>query len=138
MAEQTVRKAVTVTDPETYETFAYVPGDAMPAEHVELIQENRRSKIFEDEEEEFRTAEGELIVARPNGNLAFDAVGVTDPVPPQEVDLEEMNAHELRRYANVNVIDLGGATKKADILARIQQVEEERAQYNEDDGEDVT
>lgn len=38
----------------------------------------------------------------------------------EETDLDKMNLSQLKRYAKKNGIDLGDATKKADILEKIK------------------
>lgn len=128
-------KAVTITDPDTLEQFTYDAGDDIPDEHVEMIDESRRDKIFEREEEEMFDENGEMIVLSPNGNLAFDEDG-SEEGRAADVSFEDMKVPELKRYASTNAIDLGGATKKDDIVARIQAVEEERASESEGEEED--
>lgn len=125
---EVARKGVLVTDPETGEQFNYLPGDEVPEEHVDLIDEKQRPKVFEDPDDEWMTEDGESIVSAPNGNLAFDEDGEGEG---GEEDLEDKTVPELRKYAAVNQIDLGGANRKDDILARIQEVEEERASDDE-------
>jgi hypothetical protein len=43
----------------------------------------------------------------------------------ENTELDEMTVKELKEYAETNEIDLGNATKKADILAKILETEEE-------------
>ncbi|MDF2722106.1 MAG: hypothetical protein K0Q59_1781 [Paenibacillus sp.] len=47
-----------------------------------------------------------------------DVVEEDDPEKP--VELDDMTVPQLREYANTNNIDLGGATKKPDILSAIR------------------
>lgn len=44
-------------------------------------------------------------------------------IPVEEKDLEDMSAGELKSYAKKNEIDLGGATKKEDVLNAILEAE---------------
>ena len=44
-------------------------------------------------------------------------------IPVEEKELEDMSAAELKAYAKKNEIDLGGATKKEDVLNAILEVE---------------
>jgi hypothetical protein len=134
MSTEIARKGVVITDPETMEQFSYVPGDEVPEEHVELIDEKRREKIFGEQEEEFTNEDGEVIVTQPNGNLAFDEDGA-DQVPPSERAWEDMTVPELRKYASVAEIDVSGLTKKDDLIARIQEVEAEREEEAEPEEE---
>lgn len=46
-------------------------------------------------------------------------------VVEENTELDEMTVKELKEYAETNEIDLGNATKKADILAKILETEEE-------------
>ena len=43
-----------------------------------------------------------------------------EPETPAEIDLDGMTVKELKAYAAENSIDLGNATKKADILDKIK------------------
>ena len=51
----------------------------------------------------------------------------SDPITVADDPLAEMTVKELQAYADTNGIDLGEATKKADILAAIKAAEAQKA-----------
>lgn len=77
-----------------------------------------------DETELTRLAESGLIV-RVADPTPGDEPSSWAPDPAEPVDLDAMTVAELVEYAAVADIDLGGATRKADIIAAIRRVEAE-------------
>lgn len=56
--------------------------------------------------------------------------------PSTEPGLSGMTVQQLREYASVNQIDLGNATKKADIVAAIEAAEAQKQAAESDEEED--
>lgn len=76
-----------------------------------------------DETELTRLAEAGLIVRVADPTPGDEPSWAPEPAEP--VDLDAMTVAELIEYAAVADIDLGGATRKADIIAAIRHVEGE-------------
>lgn len=64
------------------------------------------------------TAKADILRAK-----GYTVEGKPDQVEVQADPLKKMTVDELKEYAATNGIDLGEATKKADILAAIQAAE---------------
>lgn len=64
------------------------------------------------------TAKADILRAK-----GYTVEGEPDQVEVQADPLKKMTVDELKEYAATNGIGLGGATKKADILAAIQAAE---------------
>ena len=64
------------------------------------------------------TAKADILRAK-----GYTVEGEPDQVEVQADPLKKMTVDELKEYAATNGIDLGEATKKADILAAIQAAE---------------
>lgn len=63
-------------------------------------------------------AEAEALVA--TGYFALISEDTPDPLPDIDVELEKMTIAQLQEFAKLNDIDLGGATRKDDILTAIE------------------
>lgn len=79
---------------------------------------------------------GELIMVAPGKTTEaddyptewFEVVdGADEPETDVDTDLTKMTVAELKSFAEANVIDLGDAEKKADILAAIELALEDQA-----------
>lgn len=58
---------------------------------------------------------------RPQFSVEWGDEPPPPPVPVVSVDLSDLTLAELRAYAAENGIDLGGATRKADVLRALQR-----------------
>lgn len=56
----------------------------------------------------------------------FEVDGAEPDAGPDDVDLTKMTVDELKAFAEANEIDLGDATKKADILSAIELALEDK------------
>lgn len=92
-------------------SFRYVPGDDVPAEHAALISNPAA------------WADGEVPSATqpdpdPEPEQNNDPAGDGGQGTPE--DLDSLDAAGLKKYAEQHGIDLQGASRKADILAAIR------------------
>lgn len=131
-------KATTITDPESGESFSFGVGEDVPDELVEFVSESVRDAIFEPEEDEFfRDEDGELLAGGNHDATAGDEdplnkrikeeIGLDGDTVRNEGDYESMKVPELVTLAEDREIDLGGATKKADIIAVLKAADEDDA-----------
>lgn len=74
--------------------------------------------------------------AKPAATVATPSVETPAETQPAKA-LDDMTVAELKEYASNEGIDLGDATKKDDIRAAIQLVEEQRRQDAEDDNDGI-
>lgn len=71
--------------------------------------------------------------------VEYDAAELNLPIPDLlgegDLNFEKMTVKELKEYAETNEIELGEATKKADILEKILEWEEEAEGEEETEGD---
>lgn len=112
-----------------FETF-----DEMELDEIHFKTDNTRAT-------ERRVASKDPLDHDGNGRKGGAKPAVTVVTPPVETQpakaLDDMTVAELKEYASNEGIDLGDATKKADIVAAIQLVEDERKQDAEDAGDGI-
>ena len=64
--------------------------------------------------------------------LGFENQGETEAAPEKKILLENMKLPELKALAETNGIDLGDATKKADIIACIREFTDDSVESADD------
>lgn len=102
--------------------------------HVDALFPGVAARVFEDLDEldlpeEFYKAETRVTAKSKPKKQA-------EPAPEPEPGLDALTVKELQALAEKEQIDLGGATKKADIIAAIEKAHDERKQDGDADGED--
>lgn len=97
-------------------TVWYGPGDDVPAEHAALIR-NPAAWVDGQVPEPPAPEEPEEPENDPAGNGQGDGDGDD---AGKGVDLDSLTVPALTKYAEEREIDLGGASKKDDILAAIR------------------
>jgi hypothetical protein len=133
------------------------PDGSRRSPAIDMLFPGVAARLYENfdemelEETHFKTADRKAVERRiaakdpldhdGNGRKGGSASAPATPTPtPDDASpkaIDDMSVAELKEYASNEGIDLGDASKKADILAAIQKTEEQRkqdAEANEDDG----
>jgi hypothetical protein len=117
------------------------PGSSEPGISQDMKMSNRDYKVMREHEGDrfYKTGETRTMSEADAKHLVVLGVlspiegGKSEPAPKNKAegaadnnksDYEDMTVAELKEYAEKNGIDLGDATKKADIIAAIELSDE--------------